>query len=407
MALADLSDWLDEYMGPDIIWYVKRLSANDTGANHTHQAGPHITRDFLFQVFPELNRPDEENPRVVFDLYVDSHTDRCEITAIWYNGKKSGHSTRNEARLTGFGGKKSALLADVNTGALTIFAFRLDRTGTAIDCHVWVCDSAMEEYLVEDRIGTVDPGKHLVWPSHQVHPTTLPAKSCWLEPAQMPPGWLHAFPTGAEIVRKTIELRRMPDIDANMRLLKRSECEFELFRSIEKTLELPRIRAGFDTIDEFTKHALSILQRRKSRAGRSLELHVREIFLEDGLSEGRNFSYQPITELNKQPDFLFPSQAAYQDLDFSERRLRMLAVKTTCKDRWRQIINEAGRITTKHLLTLQEGVSVSQFKEMTEHGVQLVIPEWNMKKFPKEVRPKLQTLKNFIGEVKLLTDHNT
>jgi len=407
MALADLSDWLDEYTGPDIIWYVKRLSANDTGANRTHQAGPHITKDFLFQVFPELNRPDDENPRVVFDLHVDSHADCCEVTAIWYNGKKLGHSTRNEARLTGFGGKKSALLTDDNTGALTIFAFRLDRIGAATNCHAWVCDSAVEEYLVEGRIGTVAPGKHLVWPPHQVPPTAFSAKSCWLEPAQMPPGWLHTFPTGAEIVRKTIELRPMPNIDADIRLLKRSECEFELFRSIEKTLELPRIHTGFNTIDEFTKHALSILQRRKSRAGRSLELHVREIFMEEGLNEDRNFSYQPITELNKQPDFLFPSRAAYQDSGFPEHSLRMLAVKTTCKDRWRQIINEADRIATKHLLTLQEGVSVSQFKEMSRHGVRLVIPEWNMKKFPKEVRPELQTLKNFIGEVKILSVRNT
>ncbi len=44
----------------------------------------------------------------------------------------------------------------------------------------------------------------------------------------------------------------------------------------------------------------------------------------------------------------------------------MLAVKTTCKDRWRQILNEAQRIKPKHLLTLQEGVSHRQFDEMQE-----------------------------------------
>ena len=36
----------------------------------------------------------------------------------------------------------------------------------------------------------------------------------------------------------------------------------------------------------------------------------------------------------------------------------MLAVKTACRNRWHQILNEAGQITTKHLLTLQEGVLV-------------------------------------------------
>jgi hypothetical protein len=52
----------------------------------------------------------------------------------------------------------------------------------------------------------------------------------------------------------------------------------------------------------------------------------------------------------------------------------MLAAKTTCKDRWRQILNEADRIPAKHLLTLQEGVSEGQFREMNDAGVRLVVP---------------------------------
>ena len=80
----------------------------------------------------------------------------------------------------------------------------------------------------------------------------------------------------------------------------------------------------------------------------------------------------------------------------------MLAVKTTCKDRWRQILNEANRIPTKHLLTLQEGVSEGQFKEMSEAGVQLVVPAPLASSFPESVRPHLQTLESFIGDVRLL-----
>ena len=80
----------------------------------------------------------------------------------------------------------------------------------------------------------------------------------------------------------------------------------------------------------------------------------------------------------------------------------MLAVKTTCRDRWRQILNEADRIPAKHLLTLQEGVSEGQFAEMTGAGVQLVIPAKLMDSFPKSVRPHLQTLESFIGDVRLL-----
>ena len=76
--------------------------------------------------------------------------------------------------------------------------------------------------------------------------------------------------------------------------------------------------------------------------------------------------------------------------------LRMLAVKTTCKDRWRQILNEANRIETPHLLTLQEGVSENQHREMESEGVKLVVPKPLHKKYPKGVREKLTSLDEFI-----------
>lgn len=146
----------------------------------------------------------------------------------------------------------------------------------------------------------------------------------------------------------------------------------------------------------------TILQRRKARSGRSLELHTREIFLEEGLIEDTHFAHQPVSEQGKTPDFLFPSTTAYRDPTFPPEQLRMLAVKTTCKDRWRQILNEADRIPGKHLLTLQEGVSETQFGEMTNAGVRLVVPLGLTDKFPKSVQPHLQSLESFIGDVRLL-----
>lgn len=82
----------------------------------------------------------------------------------------------------------------------------------------------------------------------------------------------------------------------------------------------------------------------------------------------------------------------------------MLAAKTTCKDRWRQVINEADRIRTKHLLTLQEGVSEGQFREMREAGVQLlVVPTGLHDAFPDSVRPHLIGVETFIAEIRLAT----
>jgi hypothetical protein len=410
MPVADLTDWLEQFSGPEFLWFVKRLSGNDTLATHAHQAGPYIPKEFLFDVLPAINKPEAENPDVTLPLFIDSHADTREIRAVWYNNRLRG-GTRNEARLTGFGGAASALLDPDSTGALTVFAFRTGEN----ECHVWVCQHETEEEIIEDRIGPVEPGKALVWsPKGLAVPEVFPpvAKvraNCWLSPAEIPPAWLKQFPTGEEIIRKAVELRSDNALNPDKRLLRRRECEFEIFRSVEEAVELPVIRAGFNTIDEFTARAQSILQRRKSRSGRSLELHAKALFVEEGLREGTQFVHQPPeSDPGKRgPDFLFPSGAAYADHDFPEARLRMLAVKTTCKDRWRQILTEADRIEKKHLLTLQEGVSERQFQEMVDAGVQLVVPEPLKTTFPPSVQEHLQTVESFIADVRLLSGIKT
>ena len=78
----------------------------------------------------------------------------------------------------------------------------------------------------------------------------------------------------------------------------------------------------------------------------------------------------------------------------------MLGVKTTCKDRWRHILNEADRIPVKHLITLQEGVSIDQFEEMVEADVVLVVPKTLHEKYPKAIRASLLSLDQFIAETK-------
>ena len=107
-----------------------------------------------------------------------------------------------------------------------------------------------------------------------------------------------------------------------------------------------------------------------------------------------------LTERRKKPDFLFPSQVAYNKADFDETLLTMLAAKTCCKDRWRQVLSEADRIEHKHLFTLQEGVSSNQLAEMESANLQLVVPKPNLRSFPKEWRNKLMHLEGFIDLVK-------
>ena len=402
--MTDFNRWLTKFARPDRVWYAKRLSGNDTLANGAHQAGPYIPRDFLNSRFPSLNRPKVLNPDVWFELFIDSHSEQQTIRAVWYNNSLHG-GTRNESRLTNFGGISSPLLDPDNTGALVIFAFQRVEDRDARDCRIWICEDEKEEELAEDLIGPVEPAQTVIWSPERGRMSDV-AKApitCWLEPSEIPYGWIESFPSGEEILKKAVELSPAHQkLNPDARLLARRECEYQVFQSIEEAVELPGIREGFENIDQFVARAQSVLQRRKVRSGRSLELHVRQIFREEDLADGRHFSHGADSEPGSKPDFLFPSQASYRDPGFPESKLRMLAVKTTCKDRWRQVLREADRIRTKHLLTLQEGVSANQYRQMAESRVRLVVPEGHVKKFPREIRAELTTLSGFIRDVKSL-----
>ena len=71
---------------------------------------------------------------------------------------------------------------------------------------------------------------------------------------------------------------------------------------------------------------------------------------------------------------LFPSEDRYHDPSFPSEGLTLLGAKTTCKDRWRQVLSEADRINVKHLVTLEPSISVRQTNDMRDKGLQLVVP---------------------------------
>lgn len=128
---------------------------------------------------------------------------------------------------------------------------------------------------------------------------------------------------------------------------------------------------GHVDVDRFIEVSLSLHHRRKSRAGKGLENHLIALF---GALNIRH-AFNPVTENRARPDFVFPGIEEYRDDSFPAPDLTMLGVKTTCKDRWRQILSEAKRIDDKHLLTLESPISPAQTDEMRDHRVQLVVPK--------------------------------
>ena len=176
--------------------------------------------------------------------------------------------------------------------------------------------------------------------------------------------------------------------------------EYTLFRTLEYARYGEIITKGFQSVDEFVRVANIVLNRRKSRAGKSLEHHLSAIF------DGNNIEYssQAITEGNKKPDFLFPSQKAYHDHHFPTDSILSLAAKTTCKDRWRQVLNEADRLRDKpkYLCTLQQGISGAQMDEMQAENVILVVPKPYIATYPKDRRDRIWTLTQFVQYVKMI-----
>jgi hypothetical protein len=105
--------------------------------------------------------------------------------------------------------------------------------------------------------------------------------------------------------------------------------------------------------------------------GHALENHLESVFQTHGLRYKRS----AVTENKAKPDFLFPGELEYHDQSFDASRLTMLGAKTTCKDRWRQVLSEASRVPAKHLLTMETAISTNQTAEMQSKNLQLVVPQ--------------------------------
>lgn len=176
------------------------------------------------------------------------------------------------------------------------------------------------------------------------------------------------------------------------------EQEEILFRTFESHLIAERLGTGFGNagtgvdVEGFLKFSLSVQNRRKSRVGLAFENHLEVLFAANDI----HFTRTAVTENKAKPDFLFPGVAQYHDSSFSAQKLTMLGVKSTCKDRWRQVLAEADRVTQKHLITLEPAISVQQTDEMASKDLQLVIPQQLQGTYSQRQRDWLMNLTDFI-----------
>lgn len=199
----------------------------------------------------------------------------------------------------------------------------------------------------------------------------------------------------SEFARSTLnDIDPREDPDGTLMLW--MDREEVLFRTLEKHFVGDWLRHSFTgEVEDFMQKSLSVQNRRKSRAGSALEGHLAKVF--DVL--GILYSTQGRTENNAKPDFLFPGHAEYHDEAFTSESLNMLGVKTTCKDRWRQVLSEANRIPAKHLLTLESAISTNQTDEMAAWNLTLVVPTSLQESYTVGQRSRLWSVRNFTDMV--------
>jgi hypothetical protein len=186
--------------------------------------------------------------------------------------------------------------------------------------------------------------------------------------------------------------------DPDATLLAYMEREEQLFRTLERHLVGVRLEQGFvRDVDGFVAFSLAVHNRRKSRAGYALENHLESLLSGQGI----RFARTTTTENRSKPDFLFPGASEYQDAHFSSGRLTVLAVKTSCKDRWRQVLAEADRVLQKHLLTLEPAITTAQTDEMQTRNLRLVIPRPIHTTYSSDQQQWLMSVSEFIELVKI------
>lgn len=361
--------------------FTKFISANDAGATGAHQAGFYIPINSWQILFDSPGIKGENKDRFVKIRWQDDF--ETDSRFIYY-----GRKTRNEYRITRFG-RGFPFLRPECVGDLLVL--------TKVDSdfyHGYVIqgDENIETFFSSVGISANQTNRLVRYVIDR-------------DPEQKLDDLFYSyistldvdFPETAIISSKAREffnaINRNKLLDSDSLLLGWLDTEYSLFKAIENDRYRSIISTPFSSVDELVECANTLLNRRKSRAGKSLEHHLEEIFRMRNLE----FETQVETEGRKKPDFIFPGGKAYHNPEYPTNKLVFLGAKTTCKDRWRQILNEADRIEEKHLFTLQQGISENQLAEMYHYKVKLVVPRPYINSFPPSFRNRILSLDKFIA----------
>jgi type II restriction enzyme len=344
--------------GRAILKFISRNNVGDTGS---HECGFYLPKH-SWQLFtanpPEKGRNAEAQVHVIWGNGLE--TDSC---VKWY-----GTGTRSEYRLTRFG-RDFPYLDRENVGSLLV----LIPVSYEV-FHAYVLDFDEDIEAVQTALGVEAIGGSVAVFERGLLPRSETEDECIERNLRAFAEAATQFPAPRDFSKAARSalagcIADLQSLSLDRRILAAVQTEYRLFRLVERKICGPMVTRVFPDIDAFIGTAQTILQRRKSRAGLAFQNQVQNLF------EVERIPHEAQPRIEGLPDFVFPSARAYCDPTFPADRLVTLALKTTCKDRWRQVLEEAPRVRQKHLLTLQGGISVNQLRLMREAGVTLVVPK--------------------------------
>ena len=363
---------------------LKFISPNDAGLTGSHQCGFYLPRGAWQMYTTQSPTSGLNHKHHVNIVWQDGRVTNSVVT--WY-----GVGTRSEYRLTRFGRDFPFLTEDSVGNLLVLIPVRL----TEFRAYVLDLEEDIDELQAALGVEVIDTwavyefGRQHVETEDECVDRHFREFAASL--ADFPAG--DAFSNAARMALLDCTAR-FAEKPADDRLLRAIEAEYQLFRLVERQICGPQIHRMFQSVDEFLGVASSITNRRKARAGRSFENHLSHIL------RGARIPFDLRPNVDGRPDIVIPGAAEYRDDAFPLDRLFVVGLKTTCKDRWRQVLNEGRRVPRKHIVTLQRGISRAQLDEMVSANVSLIVPAGLHREYPADSTMTLQGVESFINTVR-------
>lgn len=399
MTVSDQWSDVQEWMERSSKILIKKLSRNDCSwadDSRKHQSGPYIPHEIRESgFFPELKNLNAEK----------SHIFESPLPTIWPTTGEAKKSNlkhySNKGSEMHFTGVPKDEFSGLTPASVLIGGVLRRPVG---DIHHWfmTIDSATEAAELLESIfdlgtdfhfGIFDPADAFKARKNEtdqlIEELTAALKSGSLRSfiatvSKMPaPEALAADAQRTYMAQqgiKTLNPYEMPSPgDAIMKISR--DIEYALYKRAEiryRAAEVVRIvtEGGTDLVASVVRSFpnldalfLSASQQRKTRAGRSFEHHIAKV-----LHDGRiRYQEQAVTG-GRRPDFVLPSVAVLASMTRSVDEAMILSLKTTLRERWKQVPMEKFRCEL-FLATVDDRVSSEAVDGMQAQGIHLVVPE--------------------------------